>query len=85
MYAIRSYYEVDFGPEIGVLASSAQLTVHYRPENLIGRLVLGVVNFPPKRIGGFKSECLVLGVPDAEGAVVLLAPERNVPIGGKMF
>ncbi|SBW03748.1 Protein CsaA [uncultured Alphaproteobacteria bacterium] len=76
---------VDFGPEIGELASSAQLTAHYRPESLVGRLVLGVVNFPPKRIGGFKSECLILGVPDAEGNVVLLSPERNVPVGGKMF
>ena len=76
---------VDFGAEIGELTSSAQLTAHYTPESLVGRLVLGVVNFPPKRIGGFKSECLVLGVPDADGAVVLLSPERHVPVGGKMF
>lgn len=76
---------VDFGPEIGELTSSAQLVDHYTPESLVGRLVLGVVNFPPKRIGGVSSEFLVLGVPDAEGSVVLVAPERNVPVGGKMF
>lgn len=76
---------VDFGAEIGELQSSVQITEHYTPESLVGRLVLGVVNFPPKRIGGFESQCLILGVPDAEGAVVLLAPDRNVPIGGKMF
>jgi tRNA-binding protein len=76
---------IDFGPEIGVKQSSAQLTARYRAEDLPGRLVLGVVNFPPRRIAGFKSEVLTLGVPDAEGAVILLAPDRDVPLGVRMF
>ncbi|WP_029007454.1 tRNA-binding protein [Azospirillum halopraeferens] len=76
---------VDFGPEIGVRRSSAQLTVHYTPESLVGRQVLGVVNFPPKQIGKFRSECLVLGVPDADGAVVLIQPGHGVPDGGRLF
>lgn len=76
---------VDYGAEIGVKASSAQITVHYTPEELVGRQVLGVVNFPPRQIGKFISEALVLGAPDATGAVVLLAPDRDVPIGGRMF
>lgn len=76
---------VDFGPEIGVKRSSVQITVHYRPEELVGRQVAGVVNFPPKQIGKFMSEVLVLGFPDAEGAVVLIAPDRRVPNGGKLF
>lgn len=76
---------VDFGPGVGVKRTSAQLTVHYAPEDLLGRQVVAVVNFPPKRIAGFKSEVLVLGVPDSEGAVVLLTPDRVVPLGGKMF
>jgi tRNA-binding protein len=76
---------IDFGGAIGVRESSAQLTVHYTPADLVGRLVLAVVNFPPRRIAGFKSEVLTLGVPDANGAVVLLAPERDVPLGGQMF
>ncbi len=76
---------VDFGPTVGVKRTSAQLTVYYEPEELLGRQVIGVVNFPPKRIAGFKSEVLVLGVPDEEGAVVLLAPDREVPLGGSMF
>ena len=76
---------VNFGPKLGIKKTSAQLTAHYSPETLLGRQVLAVVNFPPKRIAGFKSEVLVLGVPDEEGTVVLLAPDREVPLGGKMF
>jgi tRNA-binding protein len=76
---------VDFGEAIGVKQSSAQLTVHYRPDRLIGRQVLAVVNFPPRRIAGFASEVLVLGVPDENGAVVLLRPDFQVPDGGRMF
>lgn len=81
--AIRLW--VDFGPEIGEKRSSAQLTRHYTPEGLLGRLVMGVVNFPPRQIGKVMSEVLVLGVPDAEGEVVLLAPDQDVPLGGRMF
>jgi tRNA-binding protein len=76
---------VDFGGEIGVRQSSAQLTVHYVPDRLIGRQVMAVVNFPPRRIAGFESQALVLGVPDENGAVVLLRPDIKVPDGGKMF
>lgn len=76
---------IDFGPELGVRQSSAQLTVHYTPEMLVGRLVLAVVNFPPRRIAGFRSEVLTLGLPDAAGNVVLIAPERDVPLGGRLF
>ena len=75
---------VDFGEEIGIRKSSAQITVHYTPESLIGRQVMGVVNFPPRQIGPFKSEFLTLGVPDNEGAVVLLSPDQTVPNGGRM-
>ncbi|HTR87551.1 MAG TPA: tRNA-binding protein [Reyranella sp.] len=77
--------EIDFGPEIGIKKSSAQITVHYTPECLIGRQVAAVVNFPPRQIGKFMSEVLTLGFPDADGAVVLMAPDRVVPDGGKMF
>jgi len=77
--------QIDFGPEIGVRKSSAQLTGRYRLEELEGRLVLAVVNFPPRQIGPFMSEVLTLGVPDAEGNVVLVVPDRDVPIGGKLF
>jgi len=76
---------VDFGPELGVKTSSAQLTVHYTTDELVGRQVVAVVNFEPKRIAGIKSEVLVLGVPDADGAVVLLEPRHDVPLGGRLF
>lgn len=76
---------IDFGPELGVRQSSAQITVHYTLETLVGRLVLAVVNFPPRRIAGFRSEVLTLGLPDAAGNVVLIQPERDVPIGGRLF
>jgi tRNA-binding protein len=76
---------VDFGPEVGTRRTSAQLTAHYDPEALVGRQVVAVVNFPPKRIAGFKSEVLVLGVPDESGEVVLLSPDSDVPLGGRMF
>lgn len=76
---------IDFGAEIGIRSSSAQLTTHYTTAELEGRLVLGVVNFPPRQIGPFMSEVLTLGVPDAEGAVILAVPERDVPLGGRLF
>lgn len=76
---------VDFGPEIGEKRSCAQITTHYTPETLVGRQVLGVVNFPPRQIGKVLSEVLVLGVPDAEGEVVLLVPDSAVPLGGRMY
>ena len=76
---------LDFGPEVGEKRTSAQITERYKPETLVGRQVVAVVNFPPKRIAGFESEVLVLGVPDEEGAVVLLVPENEVPAGGRVF
>lgn len=76
---------VDFGGTLGVKRSSAQITVHYAPDRLIGRQVIAVVNFAPRRIAGFESEVLCLGVPDENGAVVLLKPDLRVPDGGKMF
>jgi len=76
---------VDFGDAIGVRKTSAQLTVYYTPEQLVGRQVAAVVNFPPKQIGKFMSEILVLGFPDADGAVVLLNVDKPVPDGGKLF
>lgn len=76
---------VDFGPEIGERKSSAQITAHYDPETLVGRQVMGVVNFPPRQIGKFMSEVLVLGVPDGDGEVVLLKPDLPVENGARMF
>lgn len=75
---------VDYGPEIGIKKSSAQITAHYTPEALIGRQVLGVVNFPPRQIGPFMSEALVLGLHDENGKVVLIGPDQPVPNGEKM-
>jgi tRNA-binding protein len=76
---------VDFGAEIGVRKSSAQIAVHYKPEALIGKQVAAVVNFPPRQIGPFMSEVLVLGFPDANGAVVLFSPDLKIPDGGRLF
>jgi tRNA-binding protein len=77
--------KIDFGAEIGVKKSSAQVTKYYTPETLLGRQVAAVVNFPPRQIGKFMSEVLTLGFPDSEGDVVLLAVERTVPNGGRMY
>lgn len=76
---------VDFGPELGMRKSSAQITVHYRPEDLVGRLVVAVVNFPDKQIGPLMSECLVTGFHDADGAVALCVPDRDVPLGTRLL
>jgi tRNA-binding protein len=76
---------IDFGPPIGIKRSSAQVTVHYQADQLIGRQVMAVTNFPPRQIGPFISEVLTLGVPDEDGAVVLLRPDFAVPQGGRMF
>lgn len=75
---------IDFGPEIGEKKTSAQVTAHYTPEALVGKQVMAVVNFPPRQIGRFMSEVLVLGVSDAEGGIVLLSPDQDVPLGGRM-
>ena len=75
---------IDFGPEIGERKTSAQVTVHYTPESLIGKEVMAVVNFPPRQIGKFMSEVLVLGLPDENGAIVLIGPDHDVPLGGRM-
>jgi len=76
---------IDFGPDIGTKRSSAQVTVHYKPDQLIGRQVCAVVNFPPRRIGPFTSEVLTLGMPDAQGAVVLIRPDFPAPDEAKLF
>jgi tRNA-binding protein len=76
---------IDFGPEIGRRKSSAQIVKHYQPEELVGRQVAAVLNFPPRQIGPMMSEVLTLGFPDAEGAVVLIAPSKKVPDGGRLF
>lgn len=76
---------IDFGPQLGRKRSSAQLKALYTREELLGRLVLAVVNFPPRQIGPFRSEVLTLGVPTEEGLVVLIGPDRDVPLGGRLF
>ena len=76
---------IDFGPEIGQRKSSVQITVHYQPDELIGRKVAAVVNFPPRQIGKFMSQVLTLGFPAEDGSVVLITPDKKVPNGGKLF
>ncbi|MFT6104232.1 MAG: tRNA-binding protein [Paracoccaceae bacterium] len=76
---------IDFGDDIGEKKSSAQITAHYTPQNIVGKQVLAVVNFPPRQIGKFLSEVLVLGIPDAAGEVVLLRPDHNVPLGERVY
>ena len=75
---------IDFGDELGEKKTSAQITAHYTPEDLPGKLVLAVTNFPPRQIGPFMSEVLVLGLSDLDGEIVLLAPDKDVPVGGRM-
>ena len=76
---------IDFGPELGEKKCAAQITRHYTPETLVGRQVAAVVNFPPRQIGKFMSEVLVLGFPDEDGEVVLIGPEQTVPAGGRLY
>jgi tRNA-binding protein len=76
---------IDFGPEIGEKKSSAQITKHYSPDKLVGKRVMAVVNFPPRQIGKFMSDVLTLGVPDEAGEVVLIAPDLETPVGGRLF
>ncbi len=75
---------IDFGDEIGEKKTSAQITAHYQPQTLVGRQVMAVVNFPPRQIGKFMSEVLVLGMPDENGEVVLVGPDQTVPLGGRL-
>jgi tRNA-binding protein len=75
---------IDFGPDIGEKKTSAQITAHYTPEALLGKQVLAVVNFPPRQIGPFRSEVLLLGLPDENGEVVLVGPDQDVPLGGRL-
>lgn len=77
--------QVDFGPELGTRKSSAQIATHYTPESLVGRLVVAVLNFPPKQIGPLRSECLVTGFHDADGAVFLCVPDGDVPLGTRLL
>jgi len=77
--------KIDFGGEIGIKRSSAQITIHYACSDLIGKQVVAVVNFPPRQIGPFISEVLTLGVPDEKGDIVLLSPDHPVPLGGRIF
>ena len=85
--ALKPAYKllVDFGPELGQRKSSAQITAHYQPEELVGRLVVAVVNFPKKQIGPLMSECLVTGFHDADGAVALCVPDKDVPLGTRLL
>lgn len=76
---------VDFGAEMGIKKTSAQVTQNYTPETLKGRLVAAVINFPPKQIGKYMSEVLVLGFPDAQGNVTLIAPDKDIPLGGRLY
>jgi len=76
---------IDFGPDVGVKKSSAQITRHYTPDQLVGRKVAAVVNFPPRQIGPMQSQVLTLGFPDAAGEVVLVGVDRDVPVGGRLF
>ncbi|EEE47349.2 tRNA-binding protein [Roseibium alexandrii] len=76
---------IDFGPDIGIKKTSAQITKNYTTDTLVGRLVMAVVNFPPRQIGPVRSEVLTLGVPDADGGVVLMTPDKDVPIGGRLY
>jgi tRNA-binding protein len=75
---------IDFGAELGTKRTSAQITQHYTPETLIGKLVVAVVNFPPRQVGPFMSEVLLLGLPDANGHIILLQPQQDVPLGGRV-
>jgi tRNA-binding protein len=77
--------EIDFGAEVGIKKSSAQITKHYKTAELVGKQVIAVVNFPPRQIGPFLSEVLTLGLPDEDDQVVLLSPDMSVPIGGKLY